>query len=101
MNQSFGRVHVSVAIVCVQESENMNPHYRIENLLHVVANLFAAGTDTTATTLRWGLLLMAKYPKIQGKVCVWVQDTSLVVVAARTWTSLWMQYSWLHLVSTT
>ncbi|XP_045898475.1 cytochrome P450 2K1-like [Micropterus dolomieu] len=33
-----------------------------------VLNLFAAGTDTTATTLRWGLLLMAKYPKIQDQV---------------------------------
>ena len=30
-------------------------------------NLFAAGTDTTATTLRWALLLMAKYPQIQCK----------------------------------
>ena len=72
MNRSVGRVHVSVAFVCVQESENMNPHYHSENLLFVVANLFAAGTDTTATTLRWGLLLMAKYPKIQGKVCLCV-----------------------------
>ncbi|CAL8288559.1 unnamed protein product [Boreogadus saida] len=52
----------------LRESENMNPHYHSENLLHVVGNLFAAGTDTTATTLRWGLLLMAKYPKIQGQV---------------------------------
>ncbi|XP_043955921.1 cytochrome P450 2K1-like [Gambusia affinis] len=39
-----------------------------ENLLHTVANLFGAGTDTTAATLRWGLLLMAKYPQIQDQV---------------------------------
>ncbi len=32
-----------------------------------VGNLFVAGTDTTGTTLRWGLMLMAKYPHIQGK----------------------------------
>ena len=37
------------------------------NLNVSIANLFNAGTDTTATTLRWGLLIMAKYPKIQGK----------------------------------
>ncbi|XP_048057714.1 cytochrome P450 2K1-like isoform X2 [Megalobrama amblycephala] len=39
-----------------------------ENLLAMVGNLFAAGTDTTGTTLRWGLMLMAKYPHIQDRV---------------------------------
>ncbi|CAL8274767.1 unnamed protein product [Lota lota] len=51
-----------------EESGNMNTYYNSENLLVSVANLFNAGTDTTATTLRWGLLLMAKYPQIQGHV---------------------------------
>lgn len=36
--------------------------------MSTVMNLFNAGTDTTASTLRWGLLLMAKYPLIQGKI---------------------------------
>ena len=35
--------------------------------METVLNLFVAGTDTTGTTLRWALLFMAKYPKIQGK----------------------------------
>uniref|UniRef100_A0A672IV38 Cytochrome P450 2K1-like n=1 Tax=Salarias fasciatus TaxID=181472 RepID=A0A672IV38_SALFA len=41
-------------------------HFTEENLIYTVANLFGAGTDTTATTLRWALLLMAKYPQIQA-----------------------------------
>ncbi|KAF1376957.1 hypothetical protein PFLUV_G00216900 [Perca fluviatilis] len=45
-----------------------NSHFHDHNLLQTVLNLFAAGTDTTATTLRWGLLLMAKNPKIQDQV---------------------------------
>ncbi|KAF1376950.1 hypothetical protein PFLUV_G00216830 [Perca fluviatilis] len=35
---------------------------------NTVQNLFSAGTDTSGTTLRWGLLFMAKYPKIQDQV---------------------------------
>ncbi|CAI5684570.1 cytochrome P450 2K1 [Oreochromis niloticus] len=45
-----------------------NSHFHDDNLLITVMNLFAAGTETTSTTLRWGLLLMAKYPKIQDEV---------------------------------
>ncbi|XP_039905634.1 cytochrome P450 2K1-like [Simochromis diagramma] len=43
-------------------------HYSEENLIFTVIDLFVAGTDTTADTLRWGLLLMAKYPHIQEQV---------------------------------
>ncbi|KAL3053728.1 hypothetical protein OYC64_006117 [Pagothenia borchgrevinki] len=42
--------------------------YNEKNLIFTITNLFAAGTDTTATTLRWGLLLMAKYPHVQDQV---------------------------------
>ncbi|XP_070704955.1 cytochrome P450 2K1-like isoform X1 [Pempheris klunzingeri] len=52
----------------LEESGTTNNHYHDDNLMVTVLNLFAAGTDTTATTLRWGLLYMAKYPKIQERV---------------------------------
>ncbi|XP_035510986.1 cytochrome P450 2K1-like [Morone saxatilis] len=48
---------------CVKDT-----YYNEKNLIFTVTNLFAAGTDTTATTLRWGLVLMAKYPHIQDQV---------------------------------
>ncbi|KAJ8273038.1 hypothetical protein GJAV_G00096680 [Gymnothorax javanicus] len=38
------------------------------NMVTSIGNLFAAGTETTSTTLRWGLLFMMKYPHIQEKV---------------------------------
>ncbi|XP_035176551.1 cytochrome P450 2K6-like isoform X2 [Oxyura jamaicensis] len=51
-----------------EENGKDNGFFDNENLTEVVRNLFAAGTDTTSTTLRWGLLLMMKYPEIQKKV---------------------------------
>uniref|UniRef100_A0A3B4UAD2 Cytochrome P450 2K1-like n=1 Tax=Seriola dumerili TaxID=41447 RepID=A0A3B4UAD2_SERDU len=54
----------------LEASGNMNSHYYEDNLLVSVVNLFTAGTDTTSSTLRYGLLLMAKYPEIQDQVQV-------------------------------
>ncbi|KAJ8283585.1 hypothetical protein COCON_G00024350 [Conger conger] len=51
-----------------EESDQPGSYFHNTNLHYTVSNLFAAGTDTTATTLRWGLLLMAKYPQIQDQV---------------------------------
>ncbi|XP_039650033.1 cytochrome P450 2K1-like isoform X2 [Perca fluviatilis] len=52
----------------LEKSEITNSHFHEENLMITVQNLFSAGTETSATTLRWGLLLMAKYAKIQDQV---------------------------------
>ncbi|XP_063173324.1 cytochrome P450 2K1-like isoform X1 [Candoia aspera] len=55
-----------------QREENMKmtngEYFHNENLKALVANLFAAGTETTGSTLRWAILLMVKYPEIQRKV---------------------------------
>ncbi|XP_030626549.1 cytochrome P450 2J6 [Chanos chanos] len=42
--------------------------FNIENLCFCTLDLFAAGTETTSTTLYWGLLYMIKYPEVQAKV---------------------------------
>ncbi|XP_061094507.1 cytochrome P450 2J1-like isoform X1 [Conger conger] len=39
-----------------------------ENLCFCTFELFVAGTETTSTTLNWGLLFMIKYPDVQEKV---------------------------------
>ncbi|NXV72319.1 CP2K6 protein, partial [Atlantisia rogersi] len=51
-----------------EENGKANGYFDNENLVEVVRNLFVAGMETTSTTLRWGLLLMMKYPEIQKKV---------------------------------
>uniref|UniRef100_A0A3P9H1L0 Uncharacterized protein n=1 Tax=Oryzias latipes TaxID=8090 RepID=A0A3P9H1L0_ORYLA len=45
-----------------------NSHFHNANILVTIMNLFTADTETTAATLRWALLFMAKYPKIQDQV---------------------------------
>uniref|UniRef100_A0A7M4FYF1 Cytochrome P450 2J6-like n=1 Tax=Crocodylus porosus TaxID=8502 RepID=A0A7M4FYF1_CROPO len=42
--------------------------YDEDNLAHSVIDLFLGGSETTSTTLHWGLLYMVAYPDIQEKV---------------------------------
>ncbi|KPP60109.1 cytochrome P450 2K1-like, partial [Scleropages formosus] len=51
-----------------KKSGKKDSYFTYKNLVSSLSNLFNAGTDTTATTLRWGLLFMAKYPDIQDRV---------------------------------
>uniref|UniRef100_A0A8C1Q3Y8 Cytochrome P450 2K1-like n=1 Tax=Cyprinus carpio TaxID=7962 RepID=A0A8C1Q3Y8_CYPCA len=51
-----------------EKSSKKDSYFHEENLMMSVTNLFVAGTDTTGTTLRWGLMLMAKYLHIQDRV---------------------------------
>ncbi|XP_070588563.1 cytochrome P450 2K6-like [Erythrolamprus reginae] len=55
-----------------QKQENMKMthggYFHNDNLIGLIDDLFAAGTDTTSNTLSWAILLMMKYPEIQRKV---------------------------------
>nr|XP_055050848.1 cytochrome P450 2K1-like [Misgurnus anguillicaudatus] len=71
LNPQDSRGFVDSFLIRKQSDEKSNKkdsHFHHENLLRSVVNLFVAGTDTTGTTLRWGLMIMAKYPHIQDRV---------------------------------
>ncbi|XP_073080393.1 cytochrome P450 2K6-like [Manis javanica] len=52
----------------IVEKYTSTDYFSDDNLVALVSNLFVAGTETTASTLRWGLLLMMRYPEVQKKV---------------------------------
>ncbi|XP_063298151.1 cytochrome P450 2K4-like [Pelobates fuscus] len=58
------------AFLLKQKEEKPSPQmfFHNDNLLSLVNTLFGAGMETTSTTLRWGILLMMKYPEIQKNV---------------------------------
>lgn len=41
--------------------------FNIESLVVCILDLFEAGTESAATTLRWALVYMVNYPEIQGE----------------------------------
>ncbi|XP_022095856.1 cytochrome P450 2J6-like [Acanthaster planci] len=49
-------------------------HLTEKSFVGTVGNLFAAGTETTSTTLQWALLYMVVYPKIQQRVQAEIDD---------------------------
>ncbi|XP_052569483.1 cytochrome P450 2C29-like isoform X3 [Peromyscus californicus insignis] len=52
----------------LQENHNQQSEFTLEHLATTVSNLFAAGTETTSTTLRYALLLLLKHPHVTAKV---------------------------------
>ncbi|XP_036624585.1 cytochrome P450 2K1-like [Trichosurus vulpecula] len=51
-----------------EEKDKPDDYFSNDNLMHLVHTLLSAGSETTSSTLHWGILLMVKYPEIQEKV---------------------------------
>ncbi|TNN46533.1 Cytochrome P450 2J2 [Liparis tanakae] len=51
-----------------KKKEDPQAGFNLETLQVCILDLFEAGTESSANTLRWGLLYMLHYPEIQKKV---------------------------------
>uniref|UniRef100_A0A7M4FIZ3 Cytochrome P450 2W1 n=1 Tax=Crocodylus porosus TaxID=8502 RepID=A0A7M4FIZ3_CROPO len=62
------RSYIDALLFKQQEKNKSNSLFHDANVLASTLDLVMAGTETTSTTLQWAILLMMKYPEIQGKV---------------------------------
>ncbi|POI21261.1 hypothetical protein CIB84_014992, partial [Bambusicola thoracicus] len=56
------------AFINKMQQEKDNSYFTVECLTRTTLDLFLAGTGTTSTTLRYGLLILLKYPEIEEKM---------------------------------
>ncbi|CAO2585413.1 Cytochrome P450 2C70 [Lemmus lemmus] len=51
-----------------KEKENKKSEFTMENLVITISDLFGAGTETTSSTMKYGLLLLLKHPEVTAKI---------------------------------
>ncbi|XP_068106855.1 cytochrome P450 2G1-like isoform X2 [Hyperolius riggenbachi] len=51
-----------------KEKDNPQSYFNLETLVMTTLNLFFGGTETVSTTLRYGILILMKYPHVTEKV---------------------------------
>ncbi|XP_028258726.1 cytochrome P450 2J2-like [Parambassis ranga] len=68
LDPSTPRDYIDSFLIEMGEKEDKDSGFDIKNLCFCTLDLFGAGTETTTTTLHWGLLYMIYYPDIQERV---------------------------------
>ncbi|KAM9386095.1 cytochrome P450 2J2-like [Pholidichthys leucotaenia] len=68
LDPSSPRDYIDSFLIEMAEKKGKDSSFDLTNLCSCTLDLFLAGTETTTTTLHWGLLYMIKYPDIQEKV---------------------------------
>ncbi|XP_061450001.1 cytochrome P450 2J2-like isoform X2 [Rhineura floridana] len=65
LNPGKPRDFIDAYLEEIEKPENKGSSFEEENMFIVMFDLFAAGSETTARTIQWGLLYLVTFPDIQ------------------------------------
>ncbi|XP_026201248.1 cytochrome P450 2J6-like [Anabas testudineus] len=68
LDPSSPRDYIDSFLIEMGDKEDKESGFDLDSLVFCTLDLFGAGTETTTTTLQWGLLYMILYPDIQERV---------------------------------
>ncbi|XP_053709983.1 cytochrome P450 2J2-like isoform X1 [Synchiropus splendidus] len=68
LDPSSPRDYIDCFLIEMGQNEDKEAGFDLDNLSLAALDLFAAGSDTTTTTLRWALAYMTYYPEVQERV---------------------------------
>ncbi|XP_041862601.1 cytochrome P450 2J4-like [Melanotaenia boesemani] len=68
LDPSSPRDYIDSFLIEMEKTEDQDSSFTLNSLCFCTLDLFSAGTETTTTTLHWGLLYMINNPDIQERV---------------------------------
>ncbi|XP_069030881.1 cytochrome P450 2J6-like isoform X2 [Embiotoca jacksoni] len=79
LNPSSPRDYIDSFLIEMGENADKDSGFELNNLAFCTLDLFVAGTETTTTTLLWGLLYMIYYPNTQDLLSSCVMSCACVL----------------------